>query len=88
MLDLAVRPTATGSLVALSSYGNDKLWAGEFINGKFQVIWEWDFSASDTAEYSLLGLPGWILMALYLVCTHFEPLLKHLWLHQLGSAGY
>ena len=47
VLDLAVRPVLTGSLVALSSYGNDKLWAGEFINGKFQVIWEWDFSASD-----------------------------------------
>ena len=45
VLDLAVRPTTNGSLLALSSY-DDKLWAGEFIS-KFQVIWEWDFGASD-----------------------------------------
>ena len=75
VLDLAVRPTANGSLVALSSYGNDKLWAGEFINGKFQVIWEWDFGASDGYDrvQGLSGLPGWSwTVHSTWFCTHFE----------------
>ena len=75
VLDLAVRPTTNGSLLALSSYGNDKLWAGEFINGKFQVIWEWDFGASDGYDrvQGPFGLT-WVELdgSLYLVCTHFE----------------
>ena len=69
-------PTADGSLIALSSYGGDRLWVGEFINGgRFQLSGNGTFADSD--GYSQVQGPfgvTWVRTEaqLFLVNTHFE----------------
>ena len=75
VLDLAQHPTADGSLVAVSSYGENRLWVAHYAQGRFNVIWEWDFASSD--GYSNVQGPfgvTWVELdgKLYLVNTHFE----------------
>ena len=75
VLDLAQHPTTDGSLIAVSSYGEDRLWVAQYAQGRFHVIWEWDFASSD--GYSKVQGPfgvTWVELGdkLYLVNTHFE----------------
>ena len=75
VLDMSIQETAEGSLVAVSSYTEDRLWVAQFSDGKFNVIWEWNFSSSD--GYSRVQGPFGVTWVeepdkLYLVSTHFE----------------
>ena len=73
LLDLAYEPTE--ELVAVSSYGDNRLWVGTFENGAFRSIWEWNFFTHDgySEQQGPFGIT-WLKRgdALYLVATHFE----------------
>jgi len=75
VLDMAPHRVEDGSLVAVSSYGEDRLWVAHYSEGQFDVVWEWDFSKSD--GYSQVQGPFGVTWArnedsLYLINTHFE----------------
>ena len=73
LLDLAYEPTE--ELVAVSSYGDNRLWVGTFENGAFRSVWEWNFFTHDgySEQQGPFGLT-WLKRgdALYLIATHFE----------------
>lgn len=75
VLDMATHPVTSGSLIAVSSYGEDRLWVAHYQGGRFEVVWEWDFSKSDgyTRVQGPFGVT-WVQNgdSLYLINTHFE----------------